>query len=160
MPTYALCQCLSLISFWFGCFLVGYLPSNKLMFISTKMYVKSKMWILNCCILYISVFSWWTVFSDCLWWELFFSNEPYWVPLHLCKWRWFSFQNIAPFSECVRNSLTLTIMYNHPNVLESSYNNYYLKMFIDTFQELRIVRSQWWRIWTLGSHCRSSWIWW
>jgi len=55
---------------------------------------------------------------------------------------WFSFQNITSFSECVRNSLTPTVMYNHLNVLESTYNNYYLKMFIDTFQELHIVGSQ------------------
>jgi hypothetical protein len=33
-------------------------------------------------------------------------------------------------------------MYNYQNVLESTYNNYYLKMFINAFQELHIVRSQ------------------
>jgi len=55
---------------------------------------------------------------------------------------WFSFRNIASFSESVRNSSTLTVMYNHVNVLESTYNNYYLKMFVDIFQELRIVGSQ------------------
>jgi len=54
----------------------------------------------------------------------------------------FSFKNIASFSECVRKSLTLTVMCHHQNVLESTYNNYYFKMFINTFQELHIVRSQ------------------
>ena len=35
-------------------------------------------------------------------------------------------------------------MYHHQNetVLESPYNNYYLNMFINAFQELHIVRSQ------------------
>lgn len=135
------------------------------MFISSKKYVKYKMWIL----LYIM----------CIY-QFFFHGEQFLVTvsdgnyIFLMKLSeylftfasegedWFSFQNIASFSECVRNSLTLTVMYHHQNetVLESPYNNYYLNMFINAFQELHIVRSQWWGIWTLGAHCRSSWIWW